>query len=250
MSEQSVPGTLVATSDAAAAAAEASARVATEIAAALGQGRRASIALSGGNTPRDAYARLAHASGIDWSRVDVFWVDERAVAPTDDRSNYRWAKATLLDGAPVPDSSVHRMAAERTDLATAAGEYERELRRHVAPDAGGIPAIDVVVLGVGDDGHTASLFPGDPNVDVTDRLVVAVVAAEGREARMTLTTPVLQHARHLFVLAVGAGKRPALSRAWSVDGDLRATPARLLRAARGNVVWICDRAAAGAPLKA
>ncbi len=245
MSGRSIPGTLVTVADAASAAAEASSRIAAAISDVLGRGRRASIALSGGNTPRDAYARLAHAAGIDWSRVDVLWVDERAVMPSDDRSNYRWAKATLLDGARVPDACVHRMAAERPDLAAAAAEYEQGLRRRVMADADGIPAIDAVVLGVGDDGHTASLFPGDPRVDVTNRLVVAVAAAAAREARMTLTAPVLQHAHDVFVLAVGAAKRPALERVWSREGDVHATPARLLREARGTVTWIVDRAAAG-----
>src|SRR5258708_37527082 len=107
-----VPGQLVASRDVAEVAAEAATRIARALRGAIAKSGRAAIALSGGNTPRDAYARLAKESGLDWTRVHVFWVDERAVPPTDDRSNYRWAKATLIDGAGVAEANVHRMPAE------------------------------------------------------------------------------------------------------------------------------------------
>jgi 6-phosphogluconolactonase len=245
MSERAIPGTLVLMPDAAAAAGEASARVAEALRRALGERGQASLALSGGNTPRDAYVRLAKEAGIDWSRVDVFWVDERAVPPTDDRSNFRWAKATLLDGAKVPPERVHRMPAESSDLGAATRAYEELLRQRVPADAEGIPALDVAVLGVGDDGHTASLFPGEATVTLREPLVAAVGSHQGLEPRMTLTAPALEHTRHIAVLAVGKGKNPALSRAWASKGDLSATPVRLLHAAKGQVWWIVDRAAAG-----
>ena len=129
---QAVPGTLVTTADAAAAASEASSRIAREIRSALGRAGRASIALSGGNTPRDAYARLAHEPDIDWSRVYVFWVDERAVTPTDDRSNYRWARTTLLEPARVPPHRIHRMPGDAVDRDGAAREYERAIRERAS----------------------------------------------------------------------------------------------------------------------
>jgi 6-phosphogluconolactonase len=243
MSALEMPGELVAVPDASAVAREAGARIAEALKSAAARPEGAALALSGGNTPRDAYARLARATGIDWARVHVFWVDERAAAPTDDRSNYRWAKAMLLEAAPIPAAQVHRMPAERPDLDAAAEDYARELERGVVGSWDGVPAIDVAVLGVGDDGHTASLFPGDPTVDVRHRWVAAVHAAQGREARMTLTAPVLEHARHVFVLAVGAGKREALYRTWSREGDLHATPSRVLRKCRGALTWIVDQAA-------
>jgi 6-phosphogluconolactonase len=243
MSERSVPGTLVSMPDAAAVAREASVRVADALRRAIGDRGRASLALSGGNTPRDAYARLAQEPGIDWSKVDVFWVDERAVPPTDDRSNFRWAKETLLDGAKVPSERVHRMPGESADLSAAACAYEDLFRRTVPADADGVPALDVAVLGVGDDGHTASLFPGEATVSLRESLVAAVGSHQGLERRMTLTAPALEHARHVAVLAVGKGKHPALSRAWAPEGDLSSTPSRLLRAAKGAVWWIVDRAA-------
>jgi 6-phosphogluconolactonase len=205
----------------------------------------ASLALSGGNTPREAYKLLAKAPGIDWSRVEVCWVDERAVPPTDDRSNYRWAKATLIDGARIAPAQIHRMPADGPDLQAGARAYESVLRSRVPPGKGGVIAFDAVILGVGDDGHTASLFPGDKTVDVDDRFVVAVPAKGEREARLTITRPVIQHALHVFVLAVGAGKRSALERAWASDGDLHATPSRLITQCRGEVTWLVDEAAAG-----
>jgi 6-phosphogluconolactonase len=245
MSGFDVPGDKVVVAAAAALATEASARLASALRAAIAARGVATLALSGGNTPRPTYSSLAHEPDVDWSRVRIFWVDERAVPPTDDRSNYRWAKATLLDGAHVPENQVHRMPAERADADVAAREYERLLvgGTSAAPDE--VPQLDVVVLGIGDDGHTASLFPGDGAVDVRDRFVIAVPAAAKREARMTITAPVLQHARTAFVLAEGAGKRDALRRVSAADGDLHATPSRVLRASEGALVWILDQAADG-----
>jgi 6-phosphogluconolactonase len=245
MTTKAVPGQLVASSNAAEVAEETALRLARALRIAITRGGRATIALSGGNTPRDAYARLALESGVDWTKIDVFWVDERAVAPTDDRSNYRWAKATLLDGSGIAPERVHRMRADAPDLEAAAREYEALLRKRVPLDGDGVPAIDIVVLGVGEDGHTASLFPGGTTIDVVDRLVAAVPAQGDREARMTLTAPTIEHARHVFVVAVGAGKQPALDRVWSSQGDIHETPARLVRGCRGSVTWLIDKAAGG-----
>ena len=194
----------------------------------------------GGNTPRDAYATLAGEPGLDWTKIDVFWVDERAVGPTDERSNYRWAKAILLDAAHVPAERVHRMPSDAADLEAAARAYEKAI---VSVSSNGAPAFDLMVLGVGDDGHTASLFPGDKTVDVTDRLVAAVPASPGREARLTLTRSVIQQARHVLVLVVGSAKRNALDRVWAAEGDVHQTPSRIIRDCRGAVTWIVDEAA-------
>jgi 6-phosphogluconolactonase len=105
----------------------------------------------------------------------------------------------------------------------------------------GVPAFDLLVLGVGDDGHTASLFPGDSTVGVVDRLVAPVPAGEGREARLTLTPTAIEHARSVYVLAVGRAKRPAVERVWADEGVLSQTPARLIRRCRGQVTWIVDQ---------
>jgi 6-phosphogluconolactonase len=245
MTTKVVPGQLVASPDSAQAARDAATRLARTLRNAIRKNGRAAFALSGGNTPRDAYALLARETGLDWNKVDVFWVDERAVAPTDDRSNYRWAKVTLLEPARIPAERIHRMPADAPDLDAAARDYEREVHAGVEVDADGVPAFDAVVLGVGEDGHTASLFPGETTVDVTDRLVAPVPGAGSREARLTLTPLPIEHARHVFILAVGANKRPALERVWAAKGDVRQTPARVIRGCRGAVTWIIDRAAGG-----
>jgi 6-phosphogluconolactonase len=245
MTTKVVPGQLVASRDATQVAREAATRIARALRAAVAKSGRAAIALSGGNTPRDAYTLLAKESGLDWTKVNVFWVDERAVPPTDDRSNYRWAKSTLLDPAGIAPARVHRMPADGPDPDAAARAYEAAIREDVELDGDGIPAFDVVVLGVGDDGHTASLFPGDPAVDIQDRLVASVEARGAREARMTLTPPAIEHARHLFILAVGAAKRPPLERVWSAQGNVHETPARIVRGCRGAVTWLIDKAAGG-----
>jgi 6-phosphogluconolactonase len=240
-----VPGQLVASQDAAHVAHDAATRIAKVLRTAIAKGGRATLALSGGNTPRDAYALLAHESGLDWTKVHVFWVDERAVPPTDDRSNYRWAKSTLLDGAGIASGNVHRMPADAADRDAAVRDYEKVIRARVELDADGIPAFDAMTLGVGDDGHTASLFPGEPTVDVTDRLVAAVPPKGAREARLTLTPLAIEHARNLFILAVGAAKRGPLERAWLAQGDVHETPARVVRGCHGVVTWLIDKAAGG-----
>jgi 6-phosphogluconolactonase len=238
-----IPGELVTKADGAGVARDAAARMAGALRSALNERGRACVALSGGNTPRDAYAALAQEPGLDWTKIDVFWVDERAVGPTDDRSNYRWAKAILLDAVRVPPDRVHRMPSDAADLEAAAKTYSKAIADRVGTST---PTFDLVVLGVGDDGHTASLFPGDPTVDVADRWVAAVPAKPGREARLTLTRSVIQHARRVLVLVVGAGKRPALARAWAAEGDVHQTPSRIIRECLGAVTWIVDEAAASA----
>lgn len=244
MTTKVVPGQLVAAIDADDVARRAAERIARALRDAVTRSGGASIALSGGNTPRAAYAQLAKAE-VDWTKVEIFWVDERAAAPTDDRSNYKWAKLTLVDGAGIAPHQVWRMPADSRDLESAAKSYEALLRARVRPASDGLPAFDVIVLGVGDDGHTASLFPGEPTVRESERLVVAVPSKGAREARMTITAPVIEHASAVFVMATGAQKTPALEAAWLASGDVDKTPARIIRGCRGAVTWVIDRAAGG-----
>jgi 6-phosphogluconolactonase len=243
MITKAVPGQLIATITPEELAGEATSRLARALTQAIAKNGRASFALSGGSTPRATYERLGREAGIDWSKVHVFWIDERAVPPSNDRSNYLWAKATLLDGAKVPADRVHRMPGEAADLEAAARDYERLLRQHVPADADGIPAIDVAVMGIGDDAHTASLFPGLPTIDIVDRLVAAVPAHAGLEPRLTVTAPVIEHIRNIFLLVEGAAKRPALERIWATTGDVHETPGRVFRGCKGAVTWIIDQAA-------
>ncbi|MDB4934922.1 MAG: 6-phosphogluconolactonase [Labilithrix sp.] len=239
-----VPGLLIATQDAAQAAQEACARMTKAIQDAIRDRGTAAIALSGGSSPLDAYRLLAKQT-IDWNKVHVYWVDERAVPKTHERSNYGQAKKALLDPAGIPESNIHRMRGEASDLTTAAMDYEAELRETVKSKLGGLPSLDLLVMGIGDDGHTASLFPGERTVHVTDKLVAAVPAKPDREARLTLTPPVLENARASVVLVLGKSKHPALERIWETHGDLEETPGRIIRSFRGSICWVIDRAAGG-----
>jgi 6-phosphogluconolactonase len=246
ISTKVVPGVLIAAPDAAQVAREAAIRMARTLRDAIEARGMAALALSGGETPRVAYRLLAADKSVDWTKVEVFWVDERAVPPTDDRSNYKHANEELVVPAAIPGAHVHRMPGESSDLAAAAVEYARLVRSVVRPAEGqGVPAFDLVVLGVGDDGHTASLFPGEPTLGVRDRLVTHVPAKGAREARLTLTAPVLEAARSIIVLAVGRAKNGPLERVWEVSGDLSDTPARVIRDGQGAITWIIDRAAGG-----
>lgn len=244
MTTKVIPGMLIAMVAAEDVAREASARIAKALRDAVTGRGRATLALSGGETPKATYAKLAAEPGVDWTKIDIFFVDERAVPATSERSNYRMVKEALLDAAKVPADLVHRMDGEAKDLQQAAAEYEQLLRSKAAKGAR-TPELDVIILGVGDDGHTASLFPGDGSVDVVDKLALAVPAKGEREARITLTVPVLEHARAAFVLAVGAKKTPALERVWAVTGSLSDTPARAIRNIQGSIMWVIDKAAGG-----
>lgn len=204
----------------------------------------ARVALSGGTTPGEAYRRVA-AFELPWSAIEWFWVDERAVPPSSERSNYRAAAADLgLETGPAASGKVHRMKGEVGDLAAAAREYEGLLRASFG--VASAVAFDALVLGVGDDGHTASLFPGMGTVGVRDRLVIDVGAQpdKGLEARLTLTAPVIQEARLVLVLAKGAKKRDVLVKARG-GGAEEEMPSRLIQRAKGRVVWVVDEAAAG-----
>lgn len=203
----------------------------------------ARVALSGGTAPRDAYRLLAELA-LPWDRVEWFWVDERAVPPSSERSNFGAASVDLgLDRAPLSAGTVHRMQGEAADLAAAARDYERVIRSKFG--VASAVAFDAMTLGVGDDGHTASLFPGMGGVGVDDRLVLDVPAQPGKglEPRLTLTTPVICEARLLLVIAKGAKKRDVLVKARSA-GPEEEVPSRLVQRARGRVVWVVDQAAA------
>lgn len=201
---------------------------------------RARVALSGGTTPGPALRALA-ALQLPWDRVEWFQVDERAASPDDARSNWR-GLCEALGAAGRGAAAMHRMEAERPDRPAAAAAYERLLR--LSFGVAGAVAFDAIVLGVGDDGHTASLFPGTGAVSIDDRLVAAVEAPGGLEPRLTLTAPVIREARLALVLARGASKAKPL-RAARAPGPIDDVPARLMLQASGRVVWVVDRAAAG-----
>ncbi len=200
------------------------------------------VALPGGRTPLPAFTLLAEAplhGRVPWERVELFWADERAVGPDDPLSNYRAAKDVLLDHAPdLPPDQVHRMMAEAEHLDDGARHYEDEVRRVVPVGTGGIPVFDLIWLGMGADGHTASLCPNDASLSVTDRLVVPTWPAGYDTARLTLTYPVLNAAREVLFAVTGAEKAATLA-AVRAGADL---PAAQVRADR--TTWLVDTAAA------
>ena len=204
------------------------------------------IALSGGSTPRALYQRLARPPArdeIDWSRVHLFWGDERVVPPDHLESNYRMAREAMLDHLPIPPNNVHRILTE-LGPDEAAEQYEAELRHVFGVHAGETPEFDLILLGIGADGHTASLFPHTAALAVRDRLVVANAVPQLGTTRITLTAPVIQAARSVLVLATGPDKAEAVARAIESPENIDETPAQLLRHARGRVIWMLDRAAA------
>ena len=189
------------------------------------------VCLAGGRTPEPVYRELASASSIDWTRVVVFFGDERAVPPDHPASNYRMVHRVLLSRVPVPAGQVHRMEAERSDREAAAREYERSLP----------PRLDVLVLGMGPDGHTASLFPGSAALDERQRLVVPVIGAKPPPQRLTITPPVIEAARRVAVIATGGDKAAVVARA--IEGPLAPKEVPVQLARRGT--WFLDQAAAG-----
>jgi 6-phosphogluconolactonase len=198
------------------------------------------VALAGGSTPEKTYDILAseYRGALDWSGVHVFFGDERTVPPEHEDSNYRMAREALLDHVPV--GSLHRMRGEM-EPAKGASAYEEELRRFFGEH---MPRLDLVMLGIGEDGHTASLFPETSALDVTDRLAVANPVDKLETTRLTLTTPVLNAAHAVDFLVAGEGKAEALREILEGDADPHSYPAKLVRP-EGGPDWFVDRAAAG-----
>lgn len=214
--------------------------------AALDEKDVASLVLSGGSTPLALYERLAQpeaAGEIDWSRVHVFWGDERLVPPNDDGSNYRAAHEMLLDRVSIPEANVHRVQTE-LPAASAVADYAEQLRafaqRHDPGCLSPWPRFDVVLLGLGEDGHTASLFPGSPAEAIVP--VMSVTADyQGRPAeRITLTPCVFNHARRVVFLVTGATKAEAVAAALGPDRDPEQLPAQRIEPDEGEVVWFIN----------
>ncbi len=215
------------------------------LAAVAGSGRFA-VALAGGATPGRLYALLADAAApyraaLPWAATHVFFGDERPVPPDHPESNYGMARDALLARVPIPPANVRRMRGEEEPEA-AARAYEDELRAFFGPS----PRFDLALLGMGPDGHTASLFPGSPALDETARLAVAPFVPALGTGRITLTLPALDAASRVVFLVSGAAKAKALARVLSGERGPGALPAARVRPREGSVLWLVDRAAAGA----
>ena len=204
------------------------------------------VALAGGNTPRELYRVLASAefrSQVDWARVHLFWGDERAVPPDHPDSNYGMARAELLVRVPIPPANVHRMEADRPDLGRAAQDYEEILRRALPLDARGFPRFHLILLGMGPDGHTASLFPGNRRLRETSRWVSTPMVQKLGARRMTLTLPVLNAARQVLFLVVGADKAEVLRTVLEGSSD-PPLPSQLVTVPEGCRTFLVGEAAA------
>jgi 6-phosphogluconolactonase len=209
------------------------------------------VALAGGSTPKRLYALLAtpeYADRVDWSRTHIFWGDERCVPPDDPASNYRMTREVLLDRVPVPQANIHRIRGE-DEPARAAAAYEGELRETFATPAGPpsrVPGrrFDLVLLGMGDNGHTASLFPGLAAVRERERWAVAEYVAEVSMWRVTLTPPVFNAAAHVVFLVSGANKAAMLQRVLEGPSEPEVLPAQAIAPSEGTLDWLVDAAAA------
>ena len=206
-----------------------------------------SVALAGGSTPKGLYSLLASDASlrdsIPWDRVEFFWGDERHVPPDHRDSNYLMAHDAMLSRVGVRPDSVHRVPGEQPDPAVAASLYEAELRRTLGADRD-VPSLDLVLLGLGPDGHTASLFPGTHALAERRRLYVANRVDSLATDRITATFPLLNAARQVVFVVAGAEKAPAVRSVLEPDADAPILPARLVRPERGTLHWVLDRAAA------
>jgi len=220
--------------------------------AAIGAQGRFTVALSGGSTPKALYSLLAaNYADFAWSRIFLFFGDERHVPPTDPDSNYRMVNESLLTKIAIPAENVFRVPAENPDAAAAALDYEAQLRRffELSPGdqpgdrPGEFPRFDLILLGIGPDGHTASLFPDSPALDEQSRLVVANWVAKFNTHRITFTFPVLNRAAEVMFMASGADKADMLRQV--LEGkSTPPLPSQRVQPSDGKLLWMLDEAAA------
>jgi len=219
-------------------------RIATD--AASGRGV-CHIALSGGSTPKALYALLAtplYRGSIPWAHTHLFWSDERHVPPDSSQSNYGMAREALLRHVPVPASNVHRICGELSDAGSAAAQYEDALRQTLKPPPGRPPRFDAILLGMGEDGHTASLFPGSAAIGEVSQWVVAPFVEKFRAHRVTFTLPLINEAANVLFLVTGEAKAPILERVLTGNESAQVLPCRGVHPRDGGLIWFADRAAA------
>jgi len=210
---------------------------------------RFSLVLSGGATPRGLYQLLTehpYKAQVEWKRVEFFWGDERAVPPDHPASNYRMAKEAMLDKLAVPQDRIHRIEGERSDIDQAARDYEATIERVLGriPGVGRRPPhFNLFLLGMGDDGHTASLFPHTPALGEKERWVMAQEGPKEPRGRITMTPPLINAAHFIMFLVTGATKKNVLASVLQGTRDPEGYPAQLIHPLTGEVTWFVDRAA-------
>ena len=215
---------------------------------AVGGRGRARIAISGGSTPKAAFELLGDPAEpwrgrMQWDRLELYWVDERCVPPDDQQSNYRMTRETLLDRTPLRPEQIHRMEGE-LEPEVAAARYESELRNSFRLEGAELPRFDLISLGMGPDGHTASLFPHTKGLHEMSPLVMANHVPQMDSWRITLTWPVINRASSVFFLISGADKAQILKEVLTGPRDVERLPSQLIRPASGILTLILDKSAA------
>jgi 6-phosphogluconolactonase len=213
---------------------------------AVAQRGRFTIALSGGSTPKNLYTLIAAnaSANLPWDRMFFFWGDERHVSPDDPDSNYRMAKESFLSKVAIPAGNIFPVPAENPDAPAAAEAYEQTLRKFFALAPGEFPRFDLILLGMGPDGHTASLFPETAALQEKSRLVVANWVEKLQTSRITFTLPVLNAARCVAFLVSGTDKAAVLHEVLEGNAPVEKYPSKLVRPSDGRLIWFVDRAAA------
>lgn len=212
----------------------------------FGKDKRASWALCGGNTPQPIFEALAgsyYRERMDWTKLDVFWGDERCVPPDSKDSNYKNAMDALFSKVPVPRSNLHRILGESATAQEAAKAYEQVLKLHFRFERP-FPKFDLMVLGVGEDGHTASLFPNTSALDEEEKWVVSHHVQNLPQDRVTLTFPVINNASRILVLCTGIKKATVLRDVFWPEAPQSRYPIQRVKPTQGEIIWLLDREAA------
>ena len=200
------------------------------------------LALAGGSTPKPLYEALSLLN-LPWERLHIFWGDERYVSRDHPDSNQGMARQAWLDKIDIPPENIHPMPTDSQDAVLDAQKYETQLRQWFNLTGSEFPTFDLILLGMGDDGHTASLFPHTAALDVGDRSIT--VGDKDGQPRLTFTVPLINHARSVLFLVSGESKRPALAQVFAEVSDARAYPSRLIHP-QGELIWLLDQAAGAA----
>ncbi|WP_265264451.1 6-phosphogluconolactonase [Spirulina subsalsa] len=210
-----------------------------QIKQAIAQRGQCSLVLAGGSTPKPLYEALAQQD-LPWEKLHIFWGDERYVPPTHPDSNEGMAREAWLDAVDFPAANIHGMPTSAQDPQKDASRYEAELREFFGVSAGEFPVFDLILLGMGDDGHTASLFPQTAALEVCDRLIT--VGEKSGQPRLTFTIPLINQGRCVIFMVAGANKQPALQQVFAETADPVAYPSRFIQP-QGELWWLLDEAA-------
>ena len=211
-----------------------------KIAEAIAQRGICTIALSGGSTPKALYEAIA-SQNLPWDKIHVFWGDERYVPPDHPDSNQKMARQAWLDQVNMPSSNIHPMPTAAGNPAADALQHQTEIQQFFSVSGGEIPIFDIVLLGMGDDGHTASLFPHTEALQESDRLVT--VGNKDGQPRLTFTVPLINNARYVVFIVAGINKQAALAEVFAQEADAMTYPARLIQP-QGQLWWLLDESAA------